>query len=87
LCILLAGKTIEPENLPFEITRGYAEERNVESGFRLPENGVQLDTLEADLIHQALNRTHGNRSKSAKLLGLSRDTLLYRMRKHGFAAQ
>ncbi|MGR8951962.1 MAG: sigma-54 interaction domain-containing protein [Gammaproteobacteria bacterium] len=87
LCILLAGRTIEPENLPFEFTRGYTEERTAESGFRLPEAGVQLDNLEADLIHQALNRTQGNRSKSARLLGLSRDTLLYRMRKHGFAAQ
>ncbi|MDD1611921.1 MAG: sigma 54-interacting transcriptional regulator, partial [Methylococcaceae bacterium] len=87
LCILLAGKTIEPENLPFEITRCLTEERNLESGFKLPDGGIQLDTLEADLIYQALNRTQGNRSQSARLLGLSRDTLLYRMRKHGFAVQ
>ena len=53
--------------------------------FTLPEKGIQLDSLEADLIHQALSRTKGNRSKSAKLLGLSRDTLLYRMQKHGFS--
>ncbi|MGZ5602275.1 MAG: helix-turn-helix domain-containing protein, partial [Methylobacter sp.] len=46
---------------------------------------LQLDSLEANLIYQALNRTNGNRSKSAKLLGISRDTLLYRMQKHGFA--
>jgi DNA-binding NtrC family response regulator len=87
LCILLAGRTIEPENLPFEFTRGVDEERKLGTGFKLPEGGVQLDTLEADLIYQALNRTQGNRSQSARLLGLSRDTLLYRMRKHGFAAQ
>jgi DNA-binding NtrC family response regulator len=87
LCILLAGRTIEPENLPFEFTRGASDERKLETGFKLPEGGVQLDTLEADLIYQALNRTQGNRSQSARLLGLSRDTLLYRMRKHGFAAQ
>lgn len=83
LCILLAGKTIEPENLPFEISQARTPVKT--SGFTLPETGVQLDTLEADLIHQALNRTNGNRSKSARLLGLSRDTLLYRMQKHGFA--
>ncbi|WP_024297263.1 sigma-54 interaction domain-containing protein [Methylomicrobium lacus] len=87
LCILLAGRTIEPENLPFEFTRGFTEEHHIETGFKLPDGGVQLDTLEADLIYQALNRTQGNRSQSARLLGLSRDTLLYRMRKHGFAAQ
>ncbi|SJM94894.1 Sigma54 specific transcriptional regulator, Fis family [Crenothrix polyspora] len=84
LCILLAGRVIEPENLPSEFST-YKSNVSPANDFTLPETGLQLDTLEADLIHQALNRTKGNRSKSAKLLGLSRDTLLYRMQKHGFA--
>ena len=82
LSILLAGTVIEPENLPYEfVARGSMPKS---ADFTLPETGLQLDSLEADLIHQALSRTQGNRSKSAKLLGLSRDTLLYRMQKHGF---
>ena len=85
LSILLAGKTIEPENLPFEFTSKNIARPSSTSDFTLPETGLKLDTLEADLIHQALVRTNGNRSKSAKLLGISRDTLLYRMQKHGFA--
>jgi DNA-binding NtrC family response regulator len=81
LSILLAGRVIEPENLPLEfITHRSAPAL---ANFTLPERGLQLDSLEADLIYQALSRTKGNRSKSAKLLGLSRDTLLYRMQKHG----
>jgi DNA-binding NtrC family response regulator len=85
LSILLAGRTIEPENLPLEFTRKQtATTKAIE--FTLPETGVQLDALEANLIHQALNRTQGNRSKSARLLGLSRDTLIYRMQKHGVAS-
>jgi DNA-binding NtrC family response regulator len=81
LSILLAGRVIEPENLPLEfITHSNAP---VAANFTLPEGGIQLDSVEADLIYQALSRTKGNRSKSAKLLGLSRDTLLYRMQKHG----
>lgn len=83
LCILLSGRTIEPENLPFEFSQVRSAPKT--TGFTLPETGLQLDILEADLIHQALNRTKGNRSKSARLLGLSRDTLLYRMQKHGFS--
>ena len=83
LSILLSGKIIEPENLPNEFH--HTESQVKPTGFTLPELGLQLDTLEADLIYQALNRTKGNRSKSARLLGLSRDTLLYRMQKHGLS--
>ncbi len=47
----------------------------------LPESGVDLAELERDLIRQALERTGGNRTQAAALLGLSRDTLRYRMEK------
>jgi DNA-binding NtrC family response regulator len=82
LCILLSGKTIEPENLPPEISASKAVPDKPQ--FTLPSTGLQLDNLEASLIQQALELTQGNRSKSARLLGLSRDALLYRMQKHGF---
>jgi DNA-binding NtrC family response regulator len=82
LCILLAGKMVEPENLPIEFNTTNPG-LSVWS-FILPSTGVDLDNLEASLIQQALELTEGNRSKSARLLGLSRDTLLYRMQKHGF---
>ena len=86
LSILLAGRVIEPDNLPSEF-RGIDNTTTTKSsGFILPETGLQLDSLEADLIGQALSRTKGNRSQSARLLGLSRDTLLYRMQKYGFNA-
>jgi DNA-binding NtrC family response regulator len=34
------------------------------------------------MIKQALDRTQGNRSRAARLLGLTRDTLLYRIKKY-----
>lgn len=83
LSILLAGRTIEPENLPHEFTSSTDSSPIID--FKLPEQGLQLDDLEANMIHQALTRTNGNRSKSARLLGISRDTLLYRIQKHGLA--
>jgi DNA-binding NtrC family response regulator len=83
LSILLAGQTIEPENLPHEFNSCISAPDD--SDFTLPETGICLDNLEADMIHQALARTKGNRSKSARLLGISRDTLLYRIQKHGLA--
>ena len=83
LCILLAGKMVEPENLPLEVNIQSPSSRNPH--FTLPPAGLDLDNLEASLIQQALDLTKGNRSKSARLLGLSRDALVYRMQKHGFA--
>lgn len=85
MSILLAGKIIEPENLPLEFSNNPESPKQDSPLFTLPEHGIQLDNLEADMIHQALTRTNGNRSKSARLLGISRDTLLYRIQKHGLA--
>ncbi len=85
LAILLSGITIEPENLPHEFSD---VDTVIETkGFSLPETGFSLDDLEVDLIHQALTKTKGNRSKSARMLGISRDTLLYRIQKYGLAIQ
>lgn len=81
LTILLAGQTITPENLPEEIKA--PKTKTQESLFQLPPEGVSLEAVEKALIEQALARTGGNRTRSAKLLGISRDTLLYRMQKYG----
>jgi DNA-binding NtrC family response regulator len=53
--------------------------------FSLPDSGVDLQDLERALIEQALARTGGNRTRAAALLGLTRDTLRYRLEKHGIA--
>ncbi|MEE9425124.1 MAG: sigma-54 dependent transcriptional regulator [Methylococcales bacterium] len=82
LCILRQGQTIDIGNLPVEIT---STPSSTTHGFSLPEKGIDLEILEKDLICQALNRTNGNRSKSARLLGISRDTMLYRINKHNLA--
>ncbi|TFZ02527.1 sigma-54-dependent Fis family transcriptional regulator [Ramlibacter henchirensis] len=47
----------------------------------LPEQGVVLEEFEGTLIQQALARTKWNVTRAAKLLGLSRDTLRYRIEK------
>jgi DNA-binding NtrC family response regulator len=40
-----------------------------------------LDSIERDLIHRALERTSGNRTEAAALLGLNRTTLVEKLRK------
>ncbi len=81
LAILLAGRTITPDNLPIELTPGQTPAKQLE--IELPSSGLSLEEVEIELIRQALCRTQGNRSRSARLLGITRDTLLYRMQKYG----
>ncbi len=81
MTILLPGKTVCAPNLPAEmLTEG--KSRPGGDLIRLPRTGISLGELERELIKQALNRTDGNKSRAARLLGLSRDTLNYRIRKH-----
>lgn len=51
--------------------------------FELPPEGLKLNDLERYLIAQALELHSGNRTRAARMLGLSRQTLLYRMQKFG----
>jgi DNA-binding NtrC family response regulator len=50
---------------------------------RIPPGGLSLETLERELILQALELARGNKSQAARLLGLTRRTLYSRMEKHG----
>lgn len=50
--------------------------------FDLPPEGVCLEELEKSLLRQALARSGHNKTKAARLLGLSRSTLRYRLEKH-----
>jgi DNA-binding NtrC family response regulator len=65
-----------------ERERGKTELHPV-SEFVLPPDGIVLEELEKKLIEQALQRTKWNRSKAARLLGISLDTLRYRIEKYG----
>jgi DNA-binding NtrC family response regulator len=46
-------------------------------------DSLNLDEMEGVLIEKALDRSRGNQSAAARLLGITRDTLRYRMKKHG----
>jgi len=49
----------------------------------LPPEGVRLEDVERDLLQQALSRAKGNQTRACALVGLSRDTLRYRIAKLG----
>ncbi len=54
--------------------------------FLLPSAGVDLESLEKDLVLQAITVTGGNKTGAGRLLGLNRDQIRYRLRKHGLVA-
>ena len=43
-------------------------------------DGLVLDEVEAALIRRAMQRTQGNQSAAARLLGLTRAQLIYRLK-------
>src|SRR5436190_5202510 len=47
----------------------------------LPSAGISLEQLETSLMKQALAQCHGNQTRAAKLLGLTRDQFRYRWKK------
>jgi DNA-binding NtrC family response regulator len=53
------------------------------TAIQLPPQGLHLDDVEKQLIALALDRTRGNQTKAAALLGLHRDQIRYRMEKYG----
>jgi two-component system response regulator AtoC len=86
--ILEDGDLITTEYLPRDLTAqtGRVEQgtsKAEESGdeFRLPARRVSLDEIETSLVQQALERSGGNQTRAAELLGISRDQLRYRLKK------
>ena len=53
------------------------------SVFRLPPEGVDLETVERQLLVQALQRAGGNQTQAGHLLGINRDQVRYRIEKFG----
>lgn len=80
MLILETDDIIQQEHLPPAIRYGRP---SAEVAFVLPEDGVKLEELERSLIEQAMERTEGNQSAAARLLGITRYALRYRMEKHG----
>lgn len=79
--ILASGNEITPRSLPREI----AEDRERFAGVLLdfPPEGINLEEVERELIRLALARSGGNQTQAARLLGITRSALIYRMEKYG----
>jgi transcriptional regulator with PAS, ATPase and Fis domain len=74
--LLAPGHTLEPADFPIA-SAGAGSPRALE----LPAQGVDLEDMEKSLVLQALERTGWNQTRAAKLLGLNRDQIHYRIEK------
>ncbi len=72
-----------PIHLPPEISLLTPSPATVAPRFQLPGTGVVLEEVEREFVRQALEATGGNQTRSARLLGLTRDELRYRVKKFG----
>jgi DNA-binding NtrC family response regulator len=80
-CALAKGTVLEAADIHLDLRP--AKAANGTPGF-LPE-GMTLEHWEDEMIREALRRANGNKSQAARLLGLSRNALRYRLSKIGIA--
>jgi len=80
-CALSKGPQLEASDIHIDVRPSKAG--NGAPGF-LPD-GMTLEQWEDEMVQEALKRANGNKSQAARLLGLSRNALRYRLSKIGIA--
>jgi len=78
-------QVIQLAHLPTEVRAPNSGEVSASAfgPFVLPDGGVELEKVEKSLLMQALERVRQNQTQAAKLLGITRYALRYRMEKFG----
>jgi transcriptional regulator with PAS, ATPase and Fis domain len=79
--ILADGAVIRPEHLPFASARPAIVDTS--AGIALPASGLDLEDVERSLVVKALTQARHNKSRAARLLGLTRSQLYSRIEKYG----
>jgi len=82
IILLEKGNTILGKHLSF-LGNGGGEKEDLQLKPFIPSQGVVLEDVEKEYILEALRMKKGNKIQAAKLLGISRSALLYRMQKYG----
>lgn len=87
-CVTLEqSDQLTAENLPPKLIEGTQDTTSALAETEMPHDGIDLnrtlDDIERNLINRALGITGGNRSRAARLLGISFRSLRYRLVKLG----
>jgi DNA-binding NtrC family response regulator len=83
--IMGSGPVLDDADLSLGPARTPAQRDGGESSLveRLMSSEISFEDFERALLVQALERTHGNQSRAARMLGMTRRTLQYRIDKFG----
>jgi len=80
--VLASGEILQPSDIRIEAPRNQAFSPAQQQSPLLPE-GETLEHWEQMMIREALRRANGNKSQAARLLGLTRNALRYRLSQMG----
>jgi len=78
---------IQVSDLPHAIYNESIESLDNEIMDEIPANGVSLDQIERNLMIKALEQSNWNQTEAAKMLGITRRKLQYRMDKYGISTK
>jgi len=83
--VMCTGTELDEADIKVEMAPRPRERNHDHEPAFLPE-GLSLDDYEKDIIREALRRAAGNKSQAARLLGLTRNALRYRLTQMGMEA-
>src|SRR6202140_2810111 len=82
-CALAQGGELQASDIQLDLPRGRSASSSDAGSDRFLPEGMTLDQWEDEMIRESLKRAGGNKSQAARLLGLSRNALRYRLSKIG----
>ena len=77
------GPTLDLKHLALEVPASSLPGEDAAAGSPPRPVGMDLEQWERTLIEQSLRESDGNQTRAAQRLGISRDTLRYRLKKYG----
>jgi DNA-binding NtrC family response regulator len=81
LAVMAESDAVSINDLPDSMTATTSNASNVL--IQLPEDGIDLEEVEREILRQALEKRDGNQTRAAQYLNITRSALIYRMQKYG----
>ncbi len=81
LAVVAEDDNLSFKDLPENLTETTGAAANVL--IQLPDDGIDLEEVELEILRQALEKHGGNQTRTAQYLNITRSALIYRMQKYG----